>query len=997
MRRRKTSTWRRAAVANGPEVLERRVLLSAGDLDPTFGNGGIVFGPTGMSGSQGGAVVVTPEGKTVALRNRASYEGADVVVSRFDPDGKPDASFGFGAGHVELPTPYPGDDTLYFTPYATAAAVQPDGKIVVAGYARIETFDADLRSENFVVRLLPGGDGDPGFGDGGVVTLPAGGAALDSAPAGLAVDKAGRIVSSAGGAVYRLAPDGRLDTTFGGGDGIATPAFPPDGSVSSDDLALAADGQSILFLAYTAGGPQAGERGEVLAELDASGAPVPSFGGGDGVATFPLTASAAFDATSGRIAVGRGGDIYIGGERGGALAVARLKPDGSLDARFGAGGVTSIPTVAGPPVDLTVEADGKVVAAQRPVGAFGFTLARSNADGSVDRSFGPGGADGDGAVTTLFPRDETYYEQIDLFGVALTPDGRIVTAGGFSRDYGDDHSEGHLILTRHLGAFADRNLIVDGTPGADRITVSPGPDATSVRVTVNGVTTTRPLAGATALAVNGLAGNDRLEVAAALKLPATIDGGAGNDRLLGGGGNDVLLGGDGADVLDGRGGADLFRGGAGTDTADYTLRRNALFVGIGSSADDGEKGEGDNVYSDVENVWGGRGNDTIRGSAANNRLVGGAGDDVLVGRAGNDTLLGGDGNDTLTDAEGSNTLDGGPGTDTINGVREASGPVTYQAEDTVLTGAVKSSAHAGFTGTGFVDFVNFDGDAAEFTVSAASAGWYDLSFRYANGAVNDRPMALYLNGAAAGDVTFARTGSWTAWRTATVRAELKAGANKVRLVAAGASGPNVDALAVAPRPAAVVSYLSQSRRVDAYMTEWYWVEDPDTGSSHETMEVAQGSTSAPDFGDWDRTLDIRVTPPPGMEGGETKVSQRSRLTDAGIFVDGDADTFNATDAGGYQFDSDVDVTFELSRPRSYALSYDVSAQELANRRTTITLTRVGGETVFQETAPFSDTEHATGSRTGTLPPGRYRYVFHHEANSDISTLGPYSAQLLLNP
>jgi Ca2+-binding RTX toxin-like protein len=127
-----------------------------------------------------------------------------------------------------------------------------------------------------------------------------------------------------------------------------------------------------------------------------------------------------------------------------------------------------------------------------------------------------------------------------------------------------------------------------------------------------------------------------------------------------------LLGGDGNDVLDGRGGADLFRGGGGTDTADYTLRRNPVTVGIGTSADDGEKGEGDNVFTDVENIWGGRGNDVLRGSSASNRLAGGGGDDVLYGRGGRDTLLGGSGDDQLFARDGDrigDTLDGGDGTD----------------------------------------------------------------------------------------------------------------------------------------------------------------------------------------------------------------------------------------------------------------------------------------------------------------------------------------------
>ena len=221
-------------------------------------------------------------------------------------------------------------------------------------------------------------------------------------------------------------------------------------------------------------------------------------------------------------------------------------------------------------------------------------------------------------------------------------------------------------LTVLLNTTLSNTLAVDGTSGSDRISVDVSADRAALLVTVNGVTTTRPRSGVTRIVLRGLGGNDSLKVAAGVAVDATVDGGAGHDTLRGGAGDDTLLGGDGNDVLDGRGGADLCRGGAGTDTADYTARRRAVRVGIGTAADDGEAGEGDNVWNDVENVWGGRGNDTLRGSSANNRLVGGGGNDVLVGRGGRDTLLGGAGNDQLfaRDAEREpDTLDGGDGID----------------------------------------------------------------------------------------------------------------------------------------------------------------------------------------------------------------------------------------------------------------------------------------------------------------------------------------------
>jgi len=61
------------------------------------------------------------------------------------------------------------------------------------------------------------------------------------------------------------------------------------------------------------------------------------------------------------------------------------------------------------------------------------------------------------------------------------------------------------------------------------------------------------------------------------------------------------------------------------------------------------------------------GNDILNGVAGNDRLTGDLGNDTLTGGAGNDVLLGGDGNDTLTGGTGNDVLSGGLGKDTLTG------------------------------------------------------------------------------------------------------------------------------------------------------------------------------------------------------------------------------------------------------------------------------------------------------------------------------------------
>jgi hypothetical protein len=121
---------------------------------------------------------------------------------------------------------------------------------------------------------------------------------------------------------------------------------------------------------------------------------------------------------------------------------------------------------------------------------------------------------------------------------------------------------------------------------------------------------------------------------------------------------------------------------------------------------------------------------------------------------------------------------------------------TYEAEHATISGAGVSTAHGGYGGTGFVDYLHATGDSVEFTVEAPAAGTYDLGFRYANGGTSPRAMGLRVGAANAGSVSFAPTGSWTTWNTAGASVALAAGTNTIRLAATGRSGPNLDALTV---------------------------------------------------------------------------------------------------------------------------------------------------------------------------------------------------------
>ncbi|MEV6415431.1 PQQ-dependent sugar dehydrogenase [Kribbella sp. NPDC051718] len=123
----------------------------------------------------------------------------------------------------------------------------------------------------------------------------------------------------------------------------------------------------------------------------------------------------------------------------------------------------------------------------------------------------------------------------------------------------------------------------------------------------------------------------------------------------------------------------------------------------------------------------------------------------------------------------------------------------YQAENATISQGVVESNHAGYTGTGFVNYDNLVGSYVEWTVTAP-AGPADVTLRYANGTTAQRPMDFTVNGVAgAVGISFPGTGDWTIWQTKTVRLMLAAGTNKIRARATTADGgPNADKLTVTP-------------------------------------------------------------------------------------------------------------------------------------------------------------------------------------------------------
>jgi uncharacterized delta-60 repeat protein len=168
--------------------------------------------------------------------------------------------------------------------------------------------------------------------------------------------------------------------------------------------------------------------GAVVARLRATGALDPDFGAGG-----RLTLSAATSA--GAVLVQPDRNILVAGNTSGSavMTVTRLRPDGSLDTTFGSGGTAIVDF--GSLADLlggaVLQPDGRIVVAGYTQASEDVAVARLNANGSPDATFGTGGkATVDFGVAT--------------FGnaVARAPNGRIVVAG--QKTGGDDFAVARL-------------------------------------------------------------------------------------------------------------------------------------------------------------------------------------------------------------------------------------------------------------------------------------------------------------------------------------------------------------------------------------------------------------------------------------------------------------------------------------------------------------------------------------------------------------------------
>jgi uncharacterized delta-60 repeat protein len=328
--------WKIVVVAGG--WLAR--YLPDGSPDPSFGNGGYVQTPYAPE-----AIALQPDGKIVVAAGTSFGDssppdigGSEFTLTRFNPDGSPDTSFGTDGTATTIISQ--GQAQCFgdaWVASANALAILPGGAILAAGSASFFSGCAGDGSSAFaLVRYTPDGSLDPTFGAAGIVQTTFTG---DDGLSGIAGQPDGKIVATGIGlgqghgqevaemVLARYKPDGSLDPSFGTAGKVMTRqklgyyGGPP--TWQHEKIVVAGFARNSEFNDFP-----------VLARFSAGGSLDPTFGQ-HGFAKFrrligrPTAVLAQSD-----------GKILIAvSNPPGAAAVLRLLPNGLLDTHFATGGI----------------------------------------------------------------------------------------------------------------------------------------------------------------------------------------------------------------------------------------------------------------------------------------------------------------------------------------------------------------------------------------------------------------------------------------------------------------------------------------------------------------------------------------------------------------------------------------------------------------------------------------------------------------------------------
>jgi len=302
--------------------------LPNGDLDPSFGTGGVAT-TTFASSAYAFGVAVQPDDKIVVVGHAPSkIRGTAAAVARFNTNGSLDQGFGSGG----LAWVSPGTDFM-------SVALQSDGRIVAVGEYQ--------STKGFVGRLTPSGAVDTTFNNGlGYYKYPSPPypAAQDFNAVSIQTVEGEERIVVAGfmrdalnhyvSAVLRFTTAGALDNDFGTSGVVTTSFYQEDGSYKEQAFHDVTVDSSNRIVAAGYASPVSGQAQLALARYDVSGQPDLLFGAGGKVLELSGQASAIARA----IGIQPDGAVVVTGYTDTRAGLWRFTERGDLDASFGPSG-----------------------------------------------------------------------------------------------------------------------------------------------------------------------------------------------------------------------------------------------------------------------------------------------------------------------------------------------------------------------------------------------------------------------------------------------------------------------------------------------------------------------------------------------------------------------------------------------------------------------------------------------------------------------------------
>lgn len=407
-----------------PADFRSTVYAAPGDLDPAFNATGRVLTPVNKD-ARAGSVAVQADGKIIAAGYSSDAYQSYFTVTRYNTNGNLDTAFNPAGGVPGTVTTAVGSTMDMIT----SLALQSDGKIVAAGYSYSGTqiFFALARynaNGSLDTTFNPTG-AQPGTLTTAIGTI--------SQVSGVAVQPDGKIVAAGYSyngaqnlfALARYNTNGTLDSTFNPAGGLPGTVTTAVGALDdrANAVAVHPSNGTIIATGYSNDGTRKlfalvryNANGSLDTTFNTTGKTTTAIGSSDDVAN-----SAVLQASDSRIVTG--GYSNSGGLA--LFALARYNTDGSLDTSFNSTGKTT--TNVGSATDRIYSvalqpADGKIVAAGGSDSSAGvFALTRYNTDGSLDMTFSSGA----GIVTTALGDSDD-----EVRAVAIQPsDSKIIAAG----------------------------------------------------------------------------------------------------------------------------------------------------------------------------------------------------------------------------------------------------------------------------------------------------------------------------------------------------------------------------------------------------------------------------------------------------------------------------------------------------------------------------------------------------------------------------------------